>query len=147
VFINLILINRLAKEPLSPIEKIILKRRLNKIKANYYILSGYWFLLRNGLKMMDWGYICIIIGIFLAITQFYIAYQLPELDIAYSWLIFRTHHYIEMPGALLLGIGLSRIYQQKISDIIVWVIYIIVIICQVITKPYPTIAIISAAAI
>jgi len=112
VFINLILINRLAKEPLSPIEKIILKRRLNKIKANYYILSGYWFLLRNGLKMMDWGYICIIIGIFLAITQFYIAYQLPELDTTYSWLIFRTHHYIEMPGALLLGIELSRILKK-----------------------------------
>lgn len=101
--------------------------------------------------MMDWSYICIITSIFLAITQAYIAYQLPELDAKYAWLIFRTHHYIEMPGALLFGIGFSRIYNKnrsrKIGDIIVWTTYIIITIYQVITKPYPIIATISATTI
>lgn len=101
--------------------------------------------------MMDWGYICIITSIFLAITQAYIAYQLPELDAKYAWLIFRTHHYIEMSGALLFGIGFSRIYQQKrikeIGDITVWATYIIVTIYQVITKPYPILITISATTI
>jgi len=101
--------------------------------------------------MMDWGYICVIISILMAVTQAYVAYQLPGLDAQYAWLIFKTHHYIEMPGALLFGIGLSRIYQQKqikkIGDIIVWTTYIIVTIYQVITKPYPIIITISATTI
>ena len=85
--------------------------------------------MENVNREIDWWVYCISIFILMCIIEMLIAYRYPSLDAAYKWSLFRTHHYFEMTGMFLLGLGMSRYFHLKRiikeGQVTMWAVYIV----------------------
>jgi len=103
------------------------------------------------MRNRDWGIYCIGIFIVMGLIEVLIAYCYPAIDAKYSWSIFRTHHYFEMPGLFFLGLGTSRYYylknRVKKGQVMMWSIYVITVLVEMILKPFSPIIILLSTSI
>ena len=103
------------------------------------------------IRALDWWVYCIGLFLILGIIELVIAYCYPSLDAKYAWSIFRTHHYFEIPGLFFLGLGMSRRFYLKGTlkegQIMMWVIYVLTVLIEMILKPFSPIVILMSTSI